>query len=62
MAEKIYALYKGEMNLMDGTLAQIARARGVSVDTIRFMTRPIYQKRVLAAKRDILELVEIKED
>jgi len=62
MAEKIYALYKGEQNLMDGTLEQIARARGISYETARFMTSPVYKKRVENAKRGRLELVEITEE
>lgn len=62
MAEKVYALYKGEQNLMDGTLEQIARARGISLETARFMTSPVYRKRAEAAKRGRLELVEITEE
>ena len=62
MAEKIYALYKGERNLMDGTLEQISRARGISYETARFMTSPVYKKRVEMSKRGRLELVEITEE
>lgn len=43
--EKIYALYKGEDLLADGTLREIAEKMGVKVETVRFYQMPTYQKR-----------------
>ena len=64
MAAKIYALYRGDENLMDGTLAQIAAARGIKIETLRYMTSNVYKRRHEKAKhpRDCLELVEIVEE
>ena len=64
MAAKIYALYRGDENLMDGTLAQIAAARGIKIETLRYMTSNVYKRRHEKAKhpRDCLELVEIVDD
>lgn len=64
MAAKIYALYHGEENLMDGTLKEIAARRGVKIATLRWMTSPVYKRRKERSKnpRKSLELVEIGED
>lgn len=64
MAAKIYALYWGDENLMDGTLAQIAEARGIKIETLRYMTSNVYKNRCERAKkpRDHFELVEIVDD
>ncbi len=64
MAAKIYALYRGDENLMDGTLAQIAEARGIKIETLRYMTSNVYKRRHERAKhhREYLELVEIVEE
>ena len=64
MAAKIYALYRGDENLMDGTLAQIAEARGIKIETLRYMASNVYKNRCERAKkpRDHFELVEIVDD
>ncbi len=38
----IYALYKGEQNLADGTLAEIAMKTGKTYNTLKWMTYPSY--------------------
>lgn len=43
--EKIYALYKGENLIADGTIQEIHERTGKSVDTLLFMTYPVYKKR-----------------
>ena len=43
---RIFAPYKGDEYLMDGTIREIAKARGVKEDSIRFLTRPAYTQRV----------------
>lgn len=43
--KRIYALYKGEQFVADGTLQEISEATGKSVDFLKYMTYPIYEKR-----------------
>lgn len=43
---RIYAIYKGEQNLADGTLAEIARKTGKTYNTLKWMTYPSYKKRL----------------
>lgn len=61
---KIYALYHGEKNIMDGTLRQIAEARGIKYESLRFMVSPTYLRRKNNTRygREHYELVEIGED
>lgn len=60
----IYALYKGEQNLADGTLAEIARKTGKTYNTLKWMTYQSYQKRVQQRihKIGVLELVDLGEE
>ena len=44
--KKIYALYKGERNLMDGTLEEIAERNGWTVNWTRFMSGKKWQARI----------------
>ena len=41
----IYALYKGENNLMDGTLEEISSRSGINIKTLIWMTNPSAMKR-----------------
>lgn len=43
---RIYALYKGEQNLADGTLEEIARKTGKTYRSLKWMTYPIYKRRI----------------
>lgn len=43
--KKIYALYKGDKYICDGTLYQLASYLGVKERTIRFYMTPTYNKR-----------------
>lgn len=43
---KIYAMYKGEQCLAIGTIIQLSKELGVSIQTIRFYLTPSYKKRV----------------
>lgn len=58
---KIYALYYGEENLMDGTLVQIAKRRNVKIRTLYFFLSKAYKRRSEKSKRPHLELVEIED-
>lgn len=64
---RIYALYRGETYLMDGTLEEIAKARGVKRVTLQWMLRPSYRKRYLkppvrVQKRNCLTLTRLDDD
>ena len=50
--ENIYALYKGEENIMDGTLDEIARARRIKRDTVQYMLTATYRRRVNEPSKD----------
>lgn len=41
----IYALYRGDEYIMDGTLQEIADARGIKRDSLIWMQSPTYHKR-----------------
>ena len=63
----IYALYKGEQNLADGTLTEIARKTGKTYNTLKWMTYLSYKKRLQErSHRDhrggVLELVDLGEE
>lgn len=55
----LYALYKGDKYLMDGTLRQIADRRGVKIETLWWMLSPAYRKRC-AQYRNENRLVLVK--
>lgn len=40
-----YALYKGEQLLADGTIPEISKVSGKSIDFLKWMTYPSYKKR-----------------
>ncbi|WP_301893794.1 hypothetical protein [Mitsuokella multacida] len=60
----IYALYKGEQNLADGTLAEIARKTGKTYNTLKWMTYQSYKKRLQerSHRSGVLELVDLGEE
>ncbi|OAB26235.1 hypothetical protein PMSD_25985 [Paenibacillus macquariensis subsp. defensor] len=43
--KRIYALYKGEEFITDGTIREISRATNKTIDFLRFMTYPTYERR-----------------
>lgn len=43
--KRIYALYKGEQFIAEGTIRQISRETGKTIDFLKHMTYPIYEKR-----------------
>jgi hypothetical protein len=45
MKRKIYALYKGETLLADGTVNEIAEKMGVKISTVRYYKTNAYQRR-----------------
>ena len=45
MNNNIYALYRGDEYIMDGTLQEIADARGIKRYSLNRMQSPAYHKR-----------------
>ncbi|MEK4781090.1 hypothetical protein NST86_33520 [Bacillus sp. FSL L8-0199] len=43
--ERLYALYKGEQFVTEGTLPEISLAAKKSIQWLRYMTYPAYDKR-----------------
>lgn len=43
--EKVYALYKGEKFITDGTIPEIHQATGKSIIFLKYMTYPSYDKK-----------------
>ncbi|MBG9756384.1 hypothetical protein J2B92_17275 [Lysinibacillus sphaericus] len=43
--KRIYALYKGELFITEGTIREISKATGKTIDFLKYMTYPIYEKR-----------------
>ena len=43
--KKVYALYKGDNFIAEGTLREISRETGKSVDFLRYMTYPAYERK-----------------
>ncbi|MFJ8529655.1 hypothetical protein [Bacillus sp. NPDC094106] len=43
--ERIYALYKGERFITEGTIPEIHKETNKSINFLRYMTFPIYEKR-----------------
>lgn len=61
---KVYALYKGEENITDGTIYEIAAKTGKKLSYIRWMTYPCAHKKIIRGKRSkgCLQLVYIGEE
>lgn len=60
-SQRIFALYKGDMNICDGTLEEIAELTDVPLSHLRRMTYPVYERRVKQSKnpKNRMALVEI---
>jgi len=43
--KRIYALYKGDEFVSEGTIREISKRTNKTVDFLRYMTYPIYEKR-----------------
>ena len=62
MKAKIYALYKGDTNICDGTLAQIAKQLNILPKSVAYYRTPAYSRKASKAKtprpRRILVLID----
>ena len=43
--KRIYALYKSDQFITEGTIREISRVTNKSIDFLKYMTYPIYEKR-----------------
>lgn len=50
MPKRIYALYKGEKFITEGTKEEIAKVQGCKVNTISFLATNVYKKRMANRK------------
>ena len=48
--KRIYALYKGDRFIAEGTIREIHRETGKSINQLKYMTYPFYEKRCVNAK------------
>lgn len=61
--QRIYALYKGEELIADGTIPEIAEQTNKTINYLKFMTYPIYEKRNTNGKNRLaMVLLEDEED
>ena len=59
--KKVYALYKGDVNLCDGTIKEIADKMNLSEETIRFYKSKTYKRRRIDSE-NFLELIVIEDE
>lgn len=59
---RIYAFYIGEKNICDGTLEEISKKTGMTMDYLKWMTRPSAVKRLMGCKKVPKCLVFIGEE
>ncbi|HFK1731161.1 hypothetical protein PDQ74_16070 [Bacillus cereus group sp. Bc005] len=64
MTKKEYVVYKGESFVCIGTIKECAQHMGVLPSTVRFYTRPAYQRRIANRKnaRNYITVTELEED
>lgn len=65
--KNIYALYKGDKFITEGTKQEIAKVKGCKVNTISFLATNAYKKRMKArkyknSKTNHLILIKIDEE
>ena len=58
--KRIYALYKGETFLSEGTINEISKETNKTVNFLRWMTHPTYKKRCGDSQKR-LRLIELDE-
>lgn len=63
MSKNIYALYKGDKFITEGTKKEISEYTGLKVKTLSYYASPAYLRRMESRKyrKDFKELVKIQE-
>ena len=59
MKAKIYALYKGDTNICDGTIAQIAKRLQIKPQSVSYLTTPAYVRKSAKSKTPENRLVMV---
>lgn len=61
---KVYAMYRGDEYICDGTLSELAIKRNVQYSTMKYYLYPAYQKKLAKRKRSkrAIALVEIDDE
>jgi hypothetical protein len=59
--EKVYALYKGDQFITDGTIHEIHKATGKTITYLRWMTYPYYRN-VRGTGPNRLQLVSLDDE
>jgi len=61
---KEYVVYKGESLICIGTIQECAQHMGVLPATVRFYTRPAYQRRIASRKkaRNYITVTELEDE
>lgn len=59
--KRIYALYKGEQFISEGTIREISRDTGKTVDFLKWMRTPTYAKRC-GNGRNRLKLISLDDE
>ena len=58
---KVYALYKGEQFICDGTVEEIAKYTGKTIRTVRFYRYECYKKRVKENNNRLI-MIELEDE
>ena len=56
----VYTIYRGEENLGEGTLPELAEKMGVKVSTLRWYLSPAHRRRASKVKRNNKTITLIK--
>lgn len=59
--KRVYALYKGDDFITEGTLREISEETGKSISHLKFMTYPSYEKRCGESNRR-LRLINLDDE
>lgn len=60
--KRIYALYKGDTYVIDGTKEELAEYLGVKTQTIEFYISPTYEKRGKTQKSNRKKVIYLGEE
>lgn len=58
---RIYALYKGEKFIAEGTIQEIHKETGKSIASLKYKTYPSYEKRCVNSKNK-LRMIPLDDD